>query len=65
MKYRIEVKWNRNFHYSPFSGPINNKKTASYICEELKNSGDGARIKDARIINDLGEVIYAYGKFIK
>jgi hypothetical protein len=49
--YQVEIIWNREFHYVPYSTPKNTMGEARELAKSLMNSGDGARVKKARIIN--------------
>ena len=55
--YRVEVIWNRTFNWSRFGPPCLTIEAAEKMAEDIKNSGDGARVKETRIIEeevDLG-----------
>lgn len=52
MGYRIEVVWNREFVWSPYGGSKDTLKEATITANALLDSGDGMRVKKARVINN-------------
>jgi hypothetical protein len=59
MAFRVEVIWNREFHWSSFSNSKETLERAISSAESVMNSGDGARVKKARIIDEVtGEIVW-------
>lgn len=48
--YRIEIVWNREFHWS-YWATRDDLQSAKNSAISIRDSGDGARVKKARIIN--------------
>ena len=62
MKYQIEVMWNREFHFVSWGNPRENLKQARVMARNLELSGDGARVKAVRIIDEDGRMIPMTGR---
>ena len=62
MKYQIEVMWNREFHYVSWGNPKEDLKQARVMARNLELSGDGARVKAVRIIDEDGRMIPMTGR---
>lgn len=61
--YYVELVWNREFDFVSYGGPHTTIEEAIKFVQDIENSGDGARVKKSRIINDDTEiVVWAYGK---
>jgi hypothetical protein len=58
MKYNIELVWNREFNWSSWSDPYDSVKLAKASAQSLADSGDGARVKKWRIVDEDGQVVY-------
>lgn len=54
--YRIEIKWNREFHWSVY-GYKDDLEEAKKLCDVLVNMGDGARVKAVRVVDDETEKV--------
>lgn len=58
MKYRIELVWNREFHWCTFKHE-DDLKTAKKLADQMVESGDGARVKKIRVIDiENDKVVY-------
>lgn len=56
--YQVEIVWNREFRFVPFGKDHDNLKDAKAFAKEMVNSGDGARVKKAHVIDlETGEVM--------
>jgi hypothetical protein len=62
MSYQIELIWNREFDFVRRGAVYTNLGKAIKDAEDLENSGDGERVKETRIIDDLGRIVWAYGR---
>jgi hypothetical protein len=61
--YSIEVKWNREFVFQPWGqNSYTDLQTAGAVAESLKDIGDGASVKDTRVVDEDGVVVWQYGK---
>lgn len=61
--YYVELVWNREFDFVSYGGSHTTIEEAIKFVQDIENSGDGARVKKSRIINDDTEiVVWAYGK---
>ena len=49
--YRVEIVWNREFNWVPFGDMFTEIELAKAFASDMKNSGDGARVKKARVVN--------------
>ena len=56
--YTVELVWNREFHFCRFGEKYPTKETAILVAQRLLDSGDGARVKKARVLNDKDEVVW-------
>lgn len=66
MTYYVEVVWNREFDFVRYGDGHVKKAQAVAACREAENSGDGARVKKARVVNDrTSKVVFAYGQYVK
>lgn len=65
-QYYIEVVWNREFHFTLLGSKTFNQldKAISYLMK-FENEGDGARVKESRIINFEGNVVYRDGGILE
>lgn len=48
--YRIELIWNREFHWVSYGKSSKTLKEANESAISIRDSGDGARVKKVRII---------------
>lgn len=48
--FQIELIWNREFDWCAFSGLFGSLKDAVKLAEEIRDSGDGARVKKIRVV---------------
>jgi hypothetical protein len=63
MTYYVELVWNREFHFCrDTKRPFADIGNAVRHAEELQNSGDGARVKKTRVVDENGHVVWAYGQ---
>ncbi len=60
--FTVEVVWNREFDWSYYL-QLNSLEAAIEAAKDAENSGDGARVKKARVTRD-GKVVWAYGKMV-
>lgn len=56
--YQVELVWNREFHYVPYGKPKETLKKAISFGEDIQNSGDGARVKKFKVLDEEGEIVY-------
>jgi hypothetical protein len=57
--YQVEIVWNREFTYIPFGKEWETIEEAKKFARSMKDSGDGARVKKAQIIDleSNGEIV--------
>lgn len=61
MKYRIELVWNREFHWCSYSQEeYDSLDKARAKAETLLNVGDGAYVKKVRIVDLDGNVLWTW-----
>lgn len=60
--YQVELIWNREFHFVTFGDPYQNLDHAIRAAKDAESMGDGDRVKETRIIDQDGKVIWQYGK---
>lgn len=61
--YQIYVKWNREFHFSPYGEPFHDLDAAIIKSNALLNMGDGASVKGVQVVNvDTGNVVAVNGR---
>jgi hypothetical protein len=65
MIYQVELVWNREFHFVPYGKPFDDIGLAIEFAKDMENSGDGARVKKTRVVDDAGKVVWAYGKMVE
>lgn len=59
--YQVELVWNREFHFVSYGQPKNTLDEAKKYAIDLRNMGDGARVKKVRVLNmDTDEYIESY-----
>lgn len=51
MKYRTEIVWNREFDWTPVKH-LDTLDEAKKLANIYLDSGDGARVKKARVVNN-------------
>ena len=56
--YRIEVVWNREFDWSGYGKPYDTPEQAIEAAKDVVNSGDGARVKKAQVLDEEGQVVF-------
>lgn len=61
MKYQVELIWNREFHFVPYGRAFSNLTDAINYGKAMEDMGDGARVKETRIVDQDGKIVYAYG----
>jgi len=55
--YQVEVVWNREFRFVPFGKEHETIEAAKKYAVDIIDSGDGARVKKAQVIDlETGEV---------
>jgi hypothetical protein len=62
--YQVELVWNREFRFVRFGWAFDDLDEAIKYARSIENSGDGARVKKTRVVNELGNVVFAHGKKI-
>jgi hypothetical protein len=60
--FQVEQIWNREFHFISYGEPHPTLDQAIEAAESIENSGDGGRVKKTRVLNEQGDVVWAYGK---
>lgn len=59
MKYRIELVWNREFNWANYGSGYNDIEAAKSAAISIRDSGDGARVKKVRVVeNDIDKVVW-------
>lgn len=57
---QIELVWNREFNWCLYKGIQDNLDTAIEYAKDIRDSGDGARVKKIRVIDtDTDEVLWS------
>lgn len=62
MSYQVEVVWNREFDFRSFGEPHADMDRAIAAAQSAQDLGDGACVKKARVVDQDGRVVWAYGK---
>lgn len=58
-KLRIELVWNREFNWCNYGGGYDELEEAKKAAIDIRDSGDGARVKKVRVIdNETDEVLW-------
>jgi hypothetical protein len=65
MKFQVELVWNREFNFVPFGQPHETLERAIQAAKFAENLGDGAAVKKTQIVDEDGNVVWAYGKLVK
>ena len=52
MTYRVEVVWNREFDFCTYGPTFSNLKNAIGVAKMMQDSGNGERVKKARVVNE-------------
>jgi hypothetical protein len=60
--YQVELVWNREFDFVPHGRRWDTIQEAALYARAMEDSGDGARVKKTRIVDEDGKVVWAYGK---
>ena len=63
--FQVELVWNREFHFVPNGGLHKDITSAITHAKALENMGDGERVKETRVIDEDGNVVWQYGKRVK
>lgn len=59
MDFVIELVWNREFNWVRYGEPYADLRAAKAFANTMLNSGDGARVKKVRVVdNSTGEVLW-------
>lgn len=61
MSYRVELVWNREFHWVEYGPHYTMLYDAVRAAKRLMESGDGARVKKARVLDDNDRVCWHSG----
>lgn len=56
--YQLQIVWNREFHFVNFGDLSESLERTIEVGDSLLDSGDGARVKKFRVVNELGEVVH-------
>lgn len=56
--FQVQVVWNREFTWANYGEPFPELKDAIRAGRIILNSGDGARVKKAQVINENGDVVF-------
>ena len=62
--YTVELVWNREFHFVRYGTGHGELKSAIKSAESIENSGDGARVKKTRILDEDGKIVWQHGRII-
>lgn len=63
--FQVELVWNREFDFVSYGKPHETLDSAIKFARDMENSGEGARVKKTRVVDDQGKVVWAYGKMVK
>jgi hypothetical protein len=63
-QYQVELVWNREFHFVPYGEPCSNIDDAIRYAKALENMGDGESVKKTQIVDEAGNVVWAYGTLL-
>lgn len=58
MKYRVELVWNREFNWINWGKSHDTLESAKASAISIRDSGDGARVKRVRVLDENDEVIW-------
>jgi hypothetical protein len=62
-RFQVEVMWNREFRYASYGAPFATLGQARAFGRGMLESGDGARVKNARVYDtESGEYHEVYGR---
>jgi len=57
--FRVELVWNREFHWSIWNSLYKTMESAKEAAIRIRDSGDGARVKKVRVIdNDTDKIVW-------
>lgn len=56
-KYKIELIWNREFNWHLWGELYDSLESAKKSAVSLRDSGDGARVKKIRILDDETDIV--------
>jgi len=62
--YQVELVWNREFHFVQHGTPFTEVEAAIRFAKDMENSGDGERVKETRVSDSQGRVVWQYGQMI-
>lgn len=58
-RFKIELMWNREFNWSNWTNGEDTLEKARASAIEIRDSGDGARVKKVRVIDtETGNVVW-------
>ena len=58
MTYRVELVWNREFNWVNWGKPHDSIESAKNSAISIRDSGDGARVKKVRVLDENDKVIW-------
>jgi len=64
VQYQVELVWNRSFDWVRFGPQYDSLDRAIAFAKVTENMGDGAEVKETRIVDDNGAIVWAYGKIL-
>ncbi len=56
--YRVELVWNREFHWARFGRPHGSLDAAKAAAISIRDSGDGERVKKVRVLDDVDKTVW-------
>lgn len=58
-KFSVELVWNREFHWCHYGSDFDDIESAKKAAINIRDSGDGARVKKVQVINnEIGKVAW-------
>lgn len=60
--FQVEIVWNRTSHFVPYGKRQDTLDAAIKYGQKLENMGDGACVKNMRVTNENGRIVFANGK---
>lgn len=55
--YQIMLIWNREFHWVDYAKPYEDLSLAILSAKSIRDSGDGARVKNVKIIDNTSDKV--------
>lgn len=56
--YRIQLVWNREFDWCNYSHPRETLEEAKTAAIDIRDSGDGARVKKVRVLDQDDNIVW-------